>query len=652
MSNSNRLVLILVSAAVVVGLVVGVLATREDTSTGAEAPVNTTQPTGQTLEATTLLGQIENDLALKPLQIEVGASTFSLLPAAIGFEVDEQATINAALGEHSIDGILEDIRRWREDPATDLSWSLAGTVNESALDDLMSLYESALDVPEDGSIIFRESGPVPVYPRPGEAIDREASLLLIADSLLKQPRTGSVRLPTVRKDPILSDADVDLAMETATALLSGPITLARSDPDAILHLSVVRLADALTTEVSEGADPSLEVSLDRDVIDGYLDNLRGQFEAPPRNAQILIDEGNVVFTEGLSGAVIDVDLVLRAIHQAAGRESRQSVLPLQTGVQPEFDIEDLQASGPIGLISEFTTRHSCCQPRVGNIQLMAATLDNLNLLPGERFSLNETVGKRTLEDGYLPAPTIVRGELTDEVGGGVSQFATTFYNAVFWAGMEVIDHKPHSWYFSRYPMGIEATVSWPTPDLVFRNNTDAPLVIDTSYTSTSITVAFYGNNSDREVTATVSPPYNFTDFEKKFEPNPEIMPWEAPVEVGNGSQGFQVTVTRNISYTDGTSAEEKWNVKYRPQPHRFEIHPCFFPEDSEDYTGEECPSHPDFPDGFPDPTVEPEVPVPEEVGDGLDEEGLGEEDPDVVPEETSGEDILDEPEGSVSVEEE
>ena len=219
------------------------------------------------------------------------------------------------------------------------------------------------------------------------------------------------------------------------------------------------------------------------------------------------------------------------------------------------------------------------------------------------------------------------------MGGGVSQFATTFYNAVFWAGMEVIDHKPHSWYFSRYPMGIEATVSWPVPDLIFRNNT-----------SNSITVAFYGNNSDREVTATVSPPDNFVDFEKKFEPNPEIMPWEEPVEASRGARGFDVTVTRNISYTDGTSTQEKWKVKYRPQPHRFEIHPCLFPEGSEDYTGEECPAHPDFPDGFPNPTLEPEIPDPEEVGEGLDEDG------EVVPEETADEeDSPNEPEESVSV---
>ena len=88
------------------------------------------------------------------------------------------------------------------------------------------------------------------------------------------------------------------------------------------------------------------------------------------------------------------------------------------------------------------------------------------------------------------------------VGGGVSQFATTLFNAAFFAGYPFVDYQPHSFYIDRYPMGREATVSYPAPDLKFRNDTADPFVITTSYTDSSVTVIIYGTRDRREITAT------------------------------------------------------------------------------------------------------------------------------------------------------
>ena len=226
------------------------------------------------------------------------------------------------------------------------------------------------------------------------------------------------------------------------------------------------------------------MTFDPVVFDEYLHPLRAGFEAPPVDARIVIDaDERITVMPGFPGARIDTDLVVAAAIDAARRASRTNVLPLDTGVEPTVRSQDLLRV--TGKISEFTTQHPCCQPRVNNIQRFAAHIDGKMLLPGQVMSLNDTVGERTRERGYVPAPTIIQGEITDTVGGGVSQFATTFYNAVFWAGLEILEHQPHSYYFSRYPEGIEATINWKIPDLVFRNDTGAPVVIKTSYTRTS-----------------------------------------------------------------------------------------------------------------------------------------------------------------------
>ena len=150
-------------------------------------------------------------------------------------------------------------------------------------------------------------------------------------------------------------------------------------------------------------------------------------------------------------------------------------------------------------MSTFTTRHNSGEERVKNIHRGADLLNNTVVEPGATFSLNDTIGPRTAERGFVVAP-VFYGEFTEDVGGGVSQLATTTFNAVFFGGYEDVYHKPHTIYISRYPMGREATVNYPTVDLKFRNDSKAGVLIRTSYSSTSITVTFYGDKEGKVVT--------------------------------------------------------------------------------------------------------------------------------------------------------
>ena len=204
----------------------------------------------------------------------------------------------------------------------------------------------------------------------------------------------------------------------------------------------------------------------------------------------------------------------------------------------------------------------------------------------------------------------VAGQLVDTVGGGVSQFATTFYNAVFWGGFEDVEHHAHSYYFRRYPEGIEATVNWRTPDLVFRNNYESALLIDTQYTRNSITVRFFGYNDGRivkgeqsggrtriEVVAEGGPNalhvegivgrrFGETDPpEPLFVANPEFAVDQVE-QLQEELGGWSVRVTRRI-LRGGTELveEQEWVVRYLPKFAVFEVHPCMMPE-----TEETCPS--------------------------------------------------------------
>ena len=148
-------------------------------------------------------------------------------------------------------------------------------------------------------------------------------------------------------------------------------------------------------------------------------------------------------------------------------------------------------------VSSFTTEYPSGQQRVKNIHRGADLLNNTVVEPGQVFSLNQTIGPRTEARGFVTAPVFAEGEFFDDFGGGVSQLATTTYNAAFFAGYQDVTHQPHTIYISRYPPGREATVNYGAIDLQFRDDSPHGILIRTYYSDTSVTVALYGDTEGR-----------------------------------------------------------------------------------------------------------------------------------------------------------
>src|SRR4029079_12613614 len=143
------------------------------------------------------------------------------------------------------------------------------------------------------------------------------------------------------------------------------------------------------------------------------------------------------------------------------------------------------------------------------IRRAARLLDRRVIYPGQVFSMDATLGRRTRARGVVPAPMVSGGVLVNSVGGGISQVATTLYNAAFFAGLRLIAHTPHSFYISRYPMGREATISWGGPELVFANNWPPPLRMHLAVSARSITVRLNSTRLGRSIESWTGHPYAF-----------------------------------------------------------------------------------------------------------------------------------------------
>jgi vancomycin resistance protein YoaR len=343
----------------------------------------------------------------------------------------------------------------------------------------------------------------------------------------------ALRVPIAELPPAVSDEAAQAARRRA-AVLTRRGVLVEADGRS-LRLDGRVLLQALS---ARPVGRELRLKLAAAPLRARLEPRFGELARPARSATFRISGRRVTVIPGREGRRIDVEALARAIARrpTAGRFPLP-VVPvapaLTTGEAQRFRIREPVAS--------FTTRYPCCQPRVTNIRRAARILDGTVIAPGERFSLNEALGERTAARGFVPAPQINAGRLEEAVGGGVSQIATTVFNAGFFAGLRIVTHTPHEFWISRYPPGREATISWGGPELIFENDWPAGVLVAARATATSVTVTLYSSRLGRRVTSST---------------------------VGEAVEGapFTVTYTRRILRRGALLRAERFTWSYRAAP--------------------------------------------------------------------------------------
>jgi vancomycin resistance protein YoaR len=232
--------------------------------------------------------------------------------------------------------------------------------------------------------------------------------------------------------------------------------------------------------------------LNENRVKNLADELSKRIEKEPVNAKV--DEyGNIV--PEVSGIKLNEQAFYNRLSTHIYSNDPNSLeIPIKT-VHPKVDSE-LLANIKTDMIGYYITYfNSANKQRSGNISLAADAINNVVVFPGERFSFNRTVGKRTTAKGYLPAPIIVKGELTEGIGGGICQVSSTLFNAVDGAGLTIIERYSHSKRVRYVPSGRDATVSWYGPDFVFQNNYNQPILIRAQARAGKLIVRIFSSDS-------------------------------------------------------------------------------------------------------------------------------------------------------------
>jgi len=523
-------------------------------------------------------------LVSRPVDLFDGTRRVTVTPQRIHFHPDVGHTLDDALGVGRRGNIF--VRIWHRIRAlfasTNVGW--ASTYDHAKANALTDDLATQIDTQgHEAGIEARGSTIVPIGAVLGRRLDHRATVRAIIDGLESWPRR-SMDLPVavVERHTTLDDAKAAAAKANDWVKTSMPLVM----PDgARRYLSRTTLASMIEAVPVRRGGWHLEVRFSGKRLADAIGPDMAPYETPAKSASFAVDGPSVAVVPGQAGRTFDANATARALGVSADGD-RHPVDAVFTNVAPKLSTQDAQALHITEMVSSFTTHYPCCAPRVTNIHKIADTVDGAIVKPGATFSLNGYVGPRTPEKGYVMAPMIYDGEYKDDTGGGVSQFATTLFNAVFFGGYRFETFQAHSYYISRYPAGREATVSWPRPDLQFTNNTNEGILIKTAYDDTSLTVTFYGDKEGKVVTAEASDRTNITEPKTKTEPNPDLPPGQQSVKQ-TGEEGFDITVTR-VMTQNGKTTRQEFFTRYLAEPKIIDVGPGASPSPSP--TGPATPS--------------------------------------------------------------
>ena len=484
----------------------------------------------------------------QPVEVSVGAVRAQVDPGAVGLTVNPRATVDQA-GAQPWNPITRLTSFFDETPI-----GVVSTVDEqaliAALDDLGATV--AKD-PVEGSVAFVDGEPVSSPPQTGQRLDTTAA----ADLIVREWATEeTLDLPVVELQPRTTRADVAIALSSvATPAVSGPVTVT-GDNNTEAVITEELIAAALSFRPGNGR---LAPEIDEERIVNALRPQLVSSETPRRDADIDFTATPPVLVPAQDGRRVDYDAVLTDLLSVLTSTENRQITAEYVDEKAELTLEDIDELGPVEIIGEFqTSGFSSDSGR--NIRRAAEQIDGIVVGPGETFSLNAATNPRNAAAGYVEAGIIENGRPARGVGGGVSQMATTLFNAAYFAGMEDIEHHEHSYYISRYPPAREATVFGDVLDVKFRNDGPTSVQIQTEWTSSSITARLIGIKR-YEVTSSTSPRSRPTS------PQTITIPAGEACSASGGGPGFTVTDTRTLrEIASGRTRTESHTVTYDPIP--------------------------------------------------------------------------------------
>lgn len=302
-----------------------------------------------------------------------------------------------------------------------------------------------------------------------------------------------------------------------------------------------------------------------DGVNACVAGIAAQLDKPAQNAHIEsfdLENYSFVFADGEAGSKVDTEALRSGMTRALDAGGGTVELEVEA-IQPTQKKEDIAAK--YGMItSAITNASSSNKNRLTNIRQAMKLINGTRLAPGETFSFNETVGKRTTERGFKVATAYSSGEVTEEVGGGICQVSTTLFNAAVKADLEIVERHNHSLTVGYVDKGKDAAVNWNSQDLRFRNTTDDDIYICCYLTEDKrVRVGIFGLLIENGETITVEGVTNDTiPYETTYQMSFDLLPGQTSV-VREGKNGYTASAYKIRWDSNGNQISKELLCKSR-----------------------------------------------------------------------------------------
>jgi vancomycin resistance protein YoaR len=491
-------------------------------------------------------------LGSTPITVRAGKTELAVDPSTIGLKVDARATVRdarvAGRSHNPLDQVAGTMLRRLRDDRVPLVLTVDDDRFDAVLDGWVAQTGKGL---VDGGLRFVGTQVEEIAPKSGTGIQRAEARRQVLDAL-RDGRSNAGRLTIGPTEPAVDKADVRRVARLARQVLSSPVTMTVNLTPLVL--APEQIAPTMSAVIE---DSQLVLRVDPAKLRVAFGAPLALHEVAPKDAGFAVDGSAVSVVPAVIGKLANLESAAAQIAQANHHFAAELI-----DVPPAKTTEWAQGLNITELVSSYTTSFPSGQPRVKNIQKAASVIDGTIVAPGDTFSLNQALGPRTLEKGYVLAPGIGADlEYEDSVGGGVSQVSTTLYNATFFGCYQDVTHSVHALYISRYPMGREATLNYPGIDNQFRNDSASGVLIKAYAGSSSVTVAFYGNKGGRSCRAEGPRILQRIPSAPEFIDDPTL-PAGQQKTIAAGHEGLVVENFRIISMPGQPDKRERYVERY------------------------------------------------------------------------------------------
>lgn len=352
---------------------------------------------------------------------------------------------------------------------------------------------------------------IPFTAETGIVIDRDKMINDIKDNL-KSLKNDHIKIELAKKEPEIKE-DLDRrALSQAENILNKKVVLKYNS--SLWEVQKEDFALWLNFDSVENPDNKgkniLGIRADKEKIKDYFVSLVPQINRAPVNAQLEFKNGKVdVFSLDRDGISLQMEKSEEEIEKNVfipdnykdDSEKEIEIRLITENIKPEITIESIDNMGITALLATGESNFSGSpKNRKHNIAVGAGKFQGILIGPGDEFSFVEVLGNVGPKEGYLPELVIKNGATTPEYGGGLCQVSTTTFRAAVKAGLEITERKNHAYPVKYYsPQGTDATIYPPHPDLRFRNNTPAYILIQTRVEGNNLYFDFYGSDDGRKV---------------------------------------------------------------------------------------------------------------------------------------------------------